>query len=101
MAQTSIEKLKRQLEEAVIELKKFDDFRSVVNHDLVALVWDSKNDRETVKVAVLDYTGHFYRGWIEGRSTSSEGSWDILADDGELISGVSATSFVAVRLEGS
>lgn len=99
MAETSIEKLKKQLKKTVAELENFDDFNSPVNNSLVSLAWGSKGLQEFIRVAVLDYTGHFYRGRIEGRSTKTEGSWDIRADDGELVPGVSAHRFVAVRLE--
>lgn len=101
MAQTKIGKLKARLEGAALELAKFDDFLSPVNDRLVALVWNSKQDSEIVKVAALDCTGHFYRGRIANRSTITKDSWDILADDCEMVFGVPAASFVALRLEAS
>lgn len=99
MANTNIENLKKQLEATVVELKKFDDFRSPVNYSLLSLTWDYMGNKEIIKVSVLDSTGHFYRGRIVGRATNGPGDWNILADDGELVRGVLTTSFVGVRLE--
>lgn len=99
MAGMHINRLVHELEQAASRLKGFEDFRSPVNHAVVVAVWEGANNwsNRTVKVAVREDHGTFYRGRITG--TSANGNWDVLADDGELVSGVTADMFVSIRLE--
>ena len=97
MTSTHIGRLRNELELAASALKRFEEFRSPVNHAVVSAVWHAKKDDQIVRVAIREDHGHFYQGRIEG--ISANGGWDIVADDGELVPYVSASAFVSVRLE--
>lgn len=99
MAGMHINRLVHELEQAARTLKGFEDFRSPVNHAVVAAVWEAANNwtDRIVTVAIREDHGTFYRGRITG--TSANGNWEVLADDGELVAGVTADTFVSIRLE--
>lgn len=97
MAGMHINRLVHELEQAASRLKGFEDFRSPVNHAVVAATWVAREGDQVVKVAIREDHGTFYRGRIVGVGT--RGGWDVLADDGELVSGVTADMFVSIRLE--
>jgi hypothetical protein len=97
VADTHIKHLRDELTRTIETLKGFEEFRSPVNHEAVVAMWSAKRADQNVRVAIFEEHGVFYRGRIEG--VSKGGGWDILADDGELVTTVAAASFVAVRVE--
>ncbi len=102
MAQTHIGRLQTELKKAAAVLASFEDFRSPVNQAAVAAIWNAAGEGWIVRVAVREAGEHgaFYHGRITRPSARGmwEG-WEVLADDGELVHEVSATSFVSVLLE--
>jgi hypothetical protein len=104
MAQTLIGKLKGELDRASTMLGILEDgFRSPVNQAAVAAIWGAAGDGWIVRVAVREEGEHgaFYRGRITRPSSArgTRGGWEVLADDGELVHGVNASTFVSVLLE--
>lgn len=93
---THIGRLREELSKAAGALALFEDFRSPVNHAVIAALWGAKGENEIIQVAVQEYTGTFYRGRI--LEPSAREGWVVLADDNDLVPGVTADMFVSVRL---
>jgi len=92
----SIGDLKRELERTIQALEFFKDFTGAMNYAALKLLFESKPAGWELNVAVRDITGTFYRGRIESIRRGG-GSFAVLCDDGELVSGVTAESVIAVR----
>lgn len=98
MTQTEIGRLRSELLKAAAALETFEEFRSPVNQAVVVAVWAAKRDDEIVQVAVRESrTGIFYRSQIIDPSARSDG-WVVLADDREVVPGVSADMFAAIKV---
>lgn len=95
MAKTSAGRLKGALEQMLLELEIFEEFRSPVNFAAVKVMFENKPEGADVRVAVREDGGVFYRGTVSHvRATS----FSVLADDGELVFGVTADMFVSAML---
>ncbi|MFE0472662.1 hypothetical protein ACFW2V_13705 [Streptomyces sp. NPDC058947] len=93
-----IQTLKAELERTLEVLRRFQEFTGAVNYNGLKILVENKPEGATVSVAVRDCTGHFYRGRIEGIRPGG-GSFEVLADDGELVPGVTAEQIIAVRIQ--
>jgi len=91
-----IQRLKLELERTLEMLGHFQEFAGALNYTALALLVESKSKDDVIRVAVRDVSGHFYRGKIEGIPPGG-GSFMVLADDGELVRGVTAERIVSVR----
>jgi hypothetical protein len=96
MTKTYLGRLADTLKDAAAALDTFREFRSPVNQAAVVAIWGAAGDGWTVKVAIREEHGTFYRGRIT--AVGSKGGWEVLADDGELVPNVTADMFVSVHL---
>lgn len=94
---TQLGTLRDDLEQALSSLKSFDDFRSPLNEAAARIMYENLPDGMTVKVAIRDPGGLFYRGKIYSMRPDGT-SFGILADDGDLVYGVTARMFVSVMV---
>lgn len=94
---SQISKLEDELENTLAMLKHFREFNGALNYSALKILVENKPEGAVVRVAVRDVTGHFYRGEIQ-RIRPGGGSFEVLADDRELVPGVTAEQIVAVRI---
>lgn len=102
MTRTTIGNIKDVLEQAAQKLAVFDDFRSPVNYAAVRVLFQNCPPGSVLRVAVREEeTGTFYRGRLHSHTIKAggEGTFTILADDGDWVRDVKASRFVSLRLE--
>jgi hypothetical protein len=95
---SQIQNLETELGRALERLKHFREFTGALNYAGLKILLESKPEESVAQVAVRDSTGHFYRGRIDGVRPGGE-SFEVLADDGELVHGVTAEQIIAVRIQ--
>jgi hypothetical protein len=95
---SQVQKLELELERTLEMLRHFREFTGALNYKALKIMVENKPEDSVAEVAVRDVTGHFYRGRIEGIRPGG-GPFEVLADDGELVSGVTAEQIVAVRIQ--
>lgn len=95
---SQVQKLELELERTLEILRYFREFTGALNHKALKILVENKPEGSVTEVAVRDVTGHFYRGRIKGIRPGG-GSFEVLADDGELVPGVIAEQIVAVRIQ--
>lgn len=95
---SQIGKLENELKRTLEMLSHFREFTGALNYPALKILVENKPENAVIRVAVREVNGHFYRGRIEGIRPGG-GSFEVLADDGELVPGVTAEQIVAVRIQ--
>jgi hypothetical protein len=90
--------LETELGRTLEKLKYFREFTGALDYTALKILIENKPEGSVAQVAVRDSTGHFYRGHIEGIRPGGE-SFEVLADGGELVPGVTAKQIIAVRIQ--
>lgn len=89
--------LENELKQMLATLENFKEFKGAVDYPALKLLFEGKGDGQELDVAVRDVTGHFYRGRINA-ALPDEVAFEVLALDGEFVSGVKAEQIIAVRI---
>lgn len=96
---SEMRRLRNELENTLEMLRHLDDFSGgAVNFAALSVLFNSKPENTVLKVAVRDLTEHFFRGEIVAVNPNG-GTADVLAEDGELVSGMPAERIIAVRIQ--
>lgn len=95
---SQVQTLEMELERTLEMLRHFREFTGALDYRALKILVENKPEDSVTRVAVRDITGHFYRGRIE-KIRPGGGSFEVLADDGELVPGVTAEQIVAVRIQ--
>lgn len=91
-----MQRLEEDLSRALQALKGFKEFKGALDFPaLSVLFWGASGVH--INVAIRDDTGCFYRGRVTALRENSE-TFTVLADDGELVNGLTTASIIAVRM---
>lgn len=90
--------LENELKRMLVILDQFKDFNGAVDYPALKLLFEGKGEGQELDVAVRDITGHFYRGRVNA-VLPDEVAFEVLALDGEFVSGVKAEQIIGVRIQ--
>lgn len=94
----SLGKLELVLEQALLEVQFFKQFSHAINHAALLHIFETKPEGSKVEVAARSANGAFYRGVLVNADSGGT-AFVVLADDGEYVSGVKASSILSVQLK--
>jgi hypothetical protein len=93
-----VDRLERHLQETLEAIRGLKDGRNAVNFPALHLLFTAKSENQRLYVTALDSTGFFFRGLVMDVDAGRE-RFSVLADDGEVVSGMDAGQILAVRIQ--
>lgn len=97
----ALTRLESELERTLGAIKFFREFNGALNYEALKVLFEATRTNEgerVLKVAVRDVTGHFFRGRITAIREGG-GSFEVRADDDDLVPGVTAEQIIAARIQ--
>lgn len=94
-----MQRLQAELERTLAMLKDFQkSFNGALNPRALSILFANKSKTSVLAVGVRDITGYFYRGEVTAVQADGE-TFDVVADDGELVTKVPVGRIVAVQMK--
>jgi hypothetical protein len=93
----ALTRLEGELTQILTVIRELREFRGAINFPALQVLFTTKSENQRLEVAMIDVTGHFFRGHVSGINPDG-GTFDVLADDGELVYGMTADRIVSVQL---